>query len=184
MTRLSHGADQSEIARACEAARFERLLSRLAHYNMDQPETVPLWASLLSLPLPDRFAPLNLSPVRQREETFRLLLDWLHVRASRGPVLFIVEDLHWIDASTLEFLGLLLGEFEHDSVLIVLTFSPEFQPPWSAASQHTSLALTRLNRRQVGDLMRQQAGSMSDAVIGVKPGVFEPSPYACDPDFP
>src|SRR5262249_19240520 len=56
-------------------------------------ETVPLWAALLSLPPRDRFPPLSLSPARQREETFRTLLEWLHVRAARKPVLFVVEDL-------------------------------------------------------------------------------------------
>ena len=57
----------------------------------------------------------SLSPVRQREETFRALLEWLHTRAARRPVLFVVEDLHWVDASTLEFLGQFLAEGLHDS---------------------------------------------------------------------
>ena len=65
-------------------ARFDRLLRRLEQYGLARPETVPLWASLLSLPTPDRFPPLALSPVRQREETFRAMLEWLHVRAPGG----------------------------------------------------------------------------------------------------
>ena len=96
-------------------ARFDRLLHRLEQYDLARPETVPLWASLLSLPTPDRFPPLSLSPARQREETFRLMLEWLHTRAARKPVLFVVEDLHWVDASTLEFLGQFLAEGLHDS---------------------------------------------------------------------
>jgi predicted ATPase len=108
-----------------------------------------------------------LPPARQREETFRLLLEWLRVRAARGPILFVVEDLHWADASTLEFLGQVVAEFQHDRVLAVFTCRPEFQPPWAAADHQTSLALTRLTRRQVGDLMRKKAGNaVSDAVIG------------------
>ena len=69
-------------------ARFDRLLRRLEQYDLARPETVPLWASLLSLPTPDRFPPPSLSPARQREETFRALLEWLHTRAARqaGPV--------------------------------------------------------------------------------------------------
>src|SRR5262249_8685509 len=86
-------------------ARFDRMLRHLERYGLARPGTVPLWASLLSLPPPDQFPPLSLSPVRQREETFRTLLDWLHTRATRKPILFVVEDLHWVDASTLEFLG-------------------------------------------------------------------------------
>lgn len=146
--------------------RFDRMLRRVEQYNLARPEVVPLWASLLSLPTPDRFPPLSLPPARQREETFRLMLEWLHVRTARGPVLFVVEDLHWVDASTLELLGLFLGEFLHDRILILLTFRPEFKPPWTAADHQTSLALTRLTRRQVGDLMRKKSGSaLPDAVI-------------------
>jgi predicted ATPase len=146
--------------------RFDRLLSRVEKYGLARPEIVPLWAGLLSLPTPDRFPPLALSPARQREETFRLMLEWLRARAARGPVLFVVEDLHWVDASTLEFLSFVVAEFQHDRVLTLFTFRPEFKPPWAAVDHQTSLALTRLTRRQVGDLMRKKAGgTVSDAVI-------------------
>ena len=84
------------------------------------------------LPTPDRFPPLDAAPARQREETFRLMLEWLHVRAARGPVLFVVEDLHWADASTLEFLGNSSPSSGTTAILALLTFRPEFKPPWAA----------------------------------------------------
>jgi class 3 adenylate cyclase/predicted ATPase len=147
-------------------ARFDRLVRRLEQYDLARPETVPLWASLLSLPTTDRFPPLSLSPTRQREETFRAMLEWLHTRAARRPVLFVVEDLHWVDASTLEFLGQFLAEGLHDSILTVLTFRPEFRTPWPALAHQTSLALTRLTRRQVGELMRNKTGrAVPDAFV-------------------
>ncbi|HEY7154903.1 MAG TPA: AAA family ATPase, partial [Gemmataceae bacterium] len=139
--------------------RFDRLLHRLEQYDLARPETVPLWASLLSLPTTDRFPAFALSPARQREETFRAMLEWLHTCAARRPVLFVVEDLHWVDASTLEFLGQFLAEGMHDSILTVLTFRPEFRTPWPSLAHQTSLALTRLTRRQVGELMRKKAGN-------------------------
>jgi serine/threonine protein kinase/predicted ATPase len=146
--------------------RFERMLSRVKHYDLARPEVVPLWAALLSLPVPDRFPPLNLPPARRREETFRLMLEWLHKRAERAPILFIVEDLHWMDASTLEFLGQFLDEFRMDRVLTLLTFRPEFQPPWGTVTNQTILSLNRLTKRQVADLMRKKAGgSLAEAVI-------------------
>ena len=111
------------------------------------------------LPTPDRFPPLSLSPARHREETFRAMREWLHTRAVRRPVLFVVEDLHWVDASTLEFLGQFLAEGLHDRILTVLTFRPEFKTPWPAVAHQTSLALNRLTRRQVGDLMRKSAAA-------------------------
>src|SRR5262249_32619544 len=138
------------------AVRFDRMLRRLEQYGLARPETVPLWAALLSLPTPDRFPAPALSPARQRGATFRILVEWLHVRAARRPVLFVVEDLHWADASTLEFLGQFLAEGLHDRILIVFTFRPEFQPPWPAAPQQTSLTLNSLTRAQVGEMMRNQ----------------------------
>jgi serine/threonine protein kinase/predicted ATPase len=147
-------------------ARFDRLLHRLEQYGLARPDTVPLWASLLSLPTTDRFPALALSPTRQREETFRAMLEWLHTRAARKPVLFVVEDLHWVDASTLEFLGEFLAEGMQDSILTILTFRPEFQPPWPALAHQTSLGLTRLTRRQVGELIRKKAGgALSETVV-------------------
>ncbi len=86
------------------------------------------------------------------------MLEWLHTRAARKPVLFVVEDLHWVDASTLEFLGQFLAEGLHDPILTLLTFRPEFQTPWPAVAHQTSLALNRLTRRQVADLMRKKVG--------------------------
>ncbi len=142
-----------------QEARFDRMLRRLEQYDLARPESVPLWASLLSLPTPERFPPISLTPARQREETFRVMLEWLHVRADRRPTLFVIEDLHWADASTLEFLGQYLAESLQDAVLTLLTFRPEFQPPWPALAHQSSLALTRLTRRQVGDLVRKKAGA-------------------------
>jgi serine/threonine protein kinase/predicted ATPase len=147
-------------------ARFDRLVHRLEQYGLARPETVPLWASLLSLPTTDRYPAHSLSPVRQREETFRAMLEWLHTRAARKPVLLVVEDLHWVDASTLEFLGQFLAEGLHDSILTLLTFRPEFQTPWPAVAHQTSLALNRLTRRQVADLMRKKVGgALPEAVL-------------------
>jgi serine/threonine protein kinase/predicted ATPase len=146
--------------------RLDRLLKYLERYGLARPETVPLWASLLSLPMSDSFPPFSLSPARQREETFLVMLDWLHTRAARRPILFAVEDLHWVDASTLEFLGQFLAEGLHDSILTLFTFRPEFQTPWPAVAHQTSLALNRLTRRQAGDLMRQKTGAaVPEAVI-------------------
>jgi serine phosphatase RsbU (regulator of sigma subunit) len=140
-------------------AQFDRLLTRLEAYDIAGPETLSLWASLLGLPTSDRFPPLSLSPTRLREETFRIMREWLHTRAFRRPVLFVVEDLHWVDASTLEFLGQFITEGLHDRILTVLTFRPEFKTPWPAVAHQTSLALNRLTRRQVGELLGKSAAA-------------------------
>ena len=146
--------------------RFDRLVRHLKEYDLAEPDIVPLFASLLSLPPDDRFPPLGLSPARERDETFRALREWVRAYSERRPVLFVVEDLHWVDASTLEFLEQFLAEGLHDRVLTLLTFRPEFQTPWSALAHQTSLALSRLTRRQVGDLMRKRTrGTLPEAVV-------------------
>ncbi len=120
---------------------------------------MPLFATLLSLAPDERFPPLGLPPVREREETFRALVDWLRAYSGRRPVLFVVEDLHWADASTLEFLQQFLAGAAHERILTVLTFRPEFQPPWPTAAHQTALALTSLTQRQVADLMAKKTES-------------------------
>jgi predicted ATPase/class 3 adenylate cyclase len=139
-------------------ARFDRLVRHLAEYDLARPEVVPLFAALLSLPTDERFPPLGLSPVRERGKTFWALQEWLLASAEQRPVLFVVEDLHWADASTLEFLRQFLAEGRHDRVLTILTFRPEFQTPWPAVAHETRLALNRLTRRQVGEMMRGELG--------------------------
>ena len=136
------------------AERHQRLLSHLEEYGLARPELVPLFASLLSVPHTETFPALGLSPVRAREETLRAIGEWLHAYASRRPILLVVEDLQWADASTLEFLGEFVGEGLHDCMLSLFTFRSEFRPPWPAGDHQTTLALTRLTRRQVEEMIR------------------------------
>jgi class 3 adenylate cyclase/predicted ATPase len=137
-------------------ARFDRLVHYLAECDLDRQDVVPLFAALLSLPTDERYPPLGLSPIQTREKTFWALREWLLASADQRPVLFVVEDLHWVDPSTLEFLGQFLAGDQHDRVLTILTFRPEFHTPWPAAAHETRLALDRLTRRQVGEMMRRE----------------------------
>jgi serine/threonine protein kinase/tetratricopeptide (TPR) repeat protein len=148
-------------------SQFDRLVRYLEEIDLARPEIVPLFASLLSIPTTDRFPALGLSPVREREELFQTLQEWLCVSAVRRPILFVVEDLHWVDASTKEFLGKFLGEGLQERILALLTFRPEFQLPWSSmASQHTTLALNRLTRRQVAEFMQKKLDAApSEAMV-------------------
>jgi serine/threonine protein kinase/predicted ATPase len=146
--------------------RRDRLMRHLEKYDLALPGVVPLFASLLSLPSEAKFPSLELTPVREREEMFRALQDWLCAYSKEQPVLFIVEDLHWVDASTLEFLGQFLASGLNERVLTILTCRPEFQTPWPALPHQTSIALSRLTKAQVGDLMRKKTGSdLPQAVV-------------------
>jgi predicted ATPase len=140
-------------------ARFDRLARHLEDYDLRRPELLALFAKLLFLPPDERYSGTGLTPAREREETFRALSQWLRAYSGKRPILLVVEDLHWIDASTLEFLGHFIGEGPHDRILTVLTFRPEFKTPWPAPAHQTTLALNRLTRRQVAEWMRRDAGA-------------------------
>jgi predicted ATPase len=148
------------------SVRFERLARHLEDCGLNAPESVGLFAKLLFLPEDDRYLAPGLTPAREREETFRVLRQWLDTGFAKRPTLFIMEDLHWADASTLEFLGQLIGEGLSGRSLTILTFRPEFKVPWPAVSHQTILSLNRLNRRQVKEWMRTGSNSpLPDSLI-------------------
>ena len=105
----------------------------LAAYGFALPEVVPLLAALLALPSPAQYPVLSLTPQRQREKTLEALLAWLLAEANRQPALFIVEDVHWIDPSTLDFLTLLIDQGPTARLLTLLTYRPEFAVPGAPA---------------------------------------------------
>jgi predicted ATPase len=140
-------------------ARFDRLERHLEDYGLCRPELLALFARLLFLPPDERYLETGLTPVREREETFRALRQLLRAYSGKRPILLVIEDLHWIDASTLEFLGHFIEEGPQDRILVVLTFRPEFKTPWQAPPHQTTLALNRLTRRQVAKWMRRDAGA-------------------------
>jgi TOMM system kinase/cyclase fusion protein len=135
-----------------------KLEAALAPYDVSLPEVVPLLASLLSLPLSDRYPPLQLTPQRQKQRTLEVILALLRACAAQQPVLFIVEDLHWIDPSTLEFLTLFIDQEPMARILTLLTGRPEFHPPWRFGAHVTSLTLGRLPPVQVGQMIERLTG--------------------------
>jgi predicted ATPase len=99
-----------------------------------------------------------MSPQQQRQQTQDALVAWLLEKAAWQPVLAVWEDLHWADPTTLELLGLLVEQTPTAAMLHVLTFRPEFSPPWPARSHLTPITLNRLERPQVEALIAHLAG--------------------------
>ena len=138
--------------------KLHTLETTLASSGLALPEMVPLFAALLSLPLPAHYPALTLAPQRQRQKTLETLLIWLAAEAKRQPVLVIVEDLHWIDPSTLELLSLLIDQVASARLCLMLTARPEFRPPWAMMAHLTALTLRRFAPAQVTRLASQVAG--------------------------
>src|SRR5262249_11243682 len=120
-------------------------------------EAMPLFAALLSLPLGTDYAPLTVSPAQQKQQTLQALLTILLRIAAQQPVLFVMEDLHWADASTLEWLSLLVDQGPTARILAVFTFRPDFRPPWTGRSHLTQITLHRLTPRQAMEMTGQVA---------------------------
>ena len=138
--------------------RLNKLEGVLTQYSRPLEEVVPLYAALLSVPVPEGcYAALHLSPQQQRHQTRDALVGWLLEEAERHPTLVMWEDLHWADPSTLELLGLVLEQTPTVPMLHVLTFRPEFVPPWPTRSHMTPMTLNRLERSQVEALIMHRA---------------------------
>jgi predicted ATPase/class 3 adenylate cyclase len=139
--------------------KLAKLEKELQGFSLDPAEVIPLYAPLLSLPLPeDRYPPLELTPQEQKQRTLDAIVAWLMEEAERRPVLQVWEDLHWADPSTLELLTLEIEQAPTAPILNVLTFRPDFQPPWPQRSHMTPLTLNRLERPEVEALIGLQAG--------------------------
>ena len=121
-------------------------------------ETAPLFASLLSIPTGDRYPPLALSAAQQRRLTLAALLDQLEALARQKPVLMLFEDVHWADATSLEVLDLTVERVRALPVLVMITFRPEYEGPWTGLSHVTSIALDRLAPAEVETLAEHVAG--------------------------
>ncbi len=151
------------IAQIEQAAKFStgdgneekcRKLAALLRVPDAERETgIQLMASLLAIPCDDLYPPLRLEPARQREKTQDILLHQLHALARETPLVCIVEDVHWIDPSTLELLHRLVDEVAKLPVLLILTCRPEFAATWPPSADVTEVRLQRFTADDVREIV-------------------------------
>jgi class 3 adenylate cyclase/tetratricopeptide (TPR) repeat protein len=137
-------------------AKLERMLQS---YGSALQEAGPLFAALLSLPYPEGYPPLNLTPQVQRHQTQEALGRWLVEEAKRTPVLAVWEDLQWADPSTLELQNLLADRLTMAPLLTVFTYRSEFSPPWATHPRVMSLTLSRFSQQHVEEMVGRVVGS-------------------------
>lgn len=140
------------------ATRLDKLQALLALSTDDVTAVAPLLAALLSLETGARYPPLEMSPHRQKERTLEELVAQVLGLAARRPVLAMYEDVHWADPTSLELLDLLVDRVQGAHVLVLMTFRPEFEPPWMRYAHVTALTLSRLSRRQGAAMVAQLSG--------------------------
>jgi predicted ATPase len=157
--------------------RLDKLEAMLAQGTNDLSGAAPLLAVLLSIPAGDRYPPLNLTPQKQKEKTLKALLAQVEGLAARQPVLMVYEDVHWSDPTTRESLDLLIDRVPTLRALVIITFRPEFMPPWVGRSHVTLLSLNRLTPRRRAEMIMQVTGGkalpreIADQIIDRTDGV-------------
>jgi predicted ATPase len=137
--------------------KLRKLEGFLVQYGLPLAEVVPLFAALLSLPLATDYAPLTLSPEQQKQQTLQALLTILLRIATPQPGLFVMEDLHWVDPTTLELLSLLVDQGPTARILALFTFRPDFTPPWTGRAYIPQVTVNRFLRRQAVEVIHQVA---------------------------
>lgn len=134
------------------AKKLEKLRTLLAKSSRDLDHDVSILANLLSLTAAEQESPER-KPQKRKDSILWALLDQLEGLAVSRPVLIIFEDVHWADPTSLELLALTVPRVAKLRVLLIMTARPEFVPLWPSHAHVTTIALTRLNRRDGAALM-------------------------------
>ena len=138
--------------------RLDKLDALLAR-SFTPATDAALFVELLSLPNNGRFPPLEMAPQQRRQRTLEALINQIVSFAEQSPVLMIVEDIHWVDPTTLEALGRGVDRIKSVGVLLLMTYRPEFEPPWLGRPYLTALTLNRLGEREIASLIDHVAGN-------------------------
>jgi len=133
-------------------------LDALLAQSFTARQDAALLAEMLSLPSDGRYPTLDLTAQQRRQKTLEALTRQLEALSRSNPVLMIFEDVHWLDPTSLEALGRAVDRIRTLGVLLVVTYRPEFEPPWIGRSYVTALTMNRLGEREIA--------SMIDRIIG------------------
>jgi class 3 adenylate cyclase/predicted ATPase len=129
---------------------------RTAHLG----EIAPLFAELLSVPTGSRYPPIELTPQKRREKTLQAILAQI-AGLSAQPIVMACEDVHWADPTSLELLNLVVDRAPSLPLLLVITFRPEFAPPWLGRPHVEHIKLDRLPRGESAEMIANLSGDQA-----------------------
>jgi predicted ATPase len=136
-------------------------LDALLAQTSTSPSDTALIAEMLSLPSDGRYPALDLLPQQRRQRTMEALLTQLQALARQNPVLMILEDAHWTDPTSLEVFSLVVNKIRTLQALLVVTFRPEFEPPWIGQPHVTPITINRLAESDVEALIDRVIGNQA-----------------------
>ena len=140
-------------------AKLDKLDALLAQTSTSKQDAA-LFAEMLSLPNDGRYPALELEPQQRRQKTLEALTAQVEALSRQNPLLMIFEDAHWTDPTSLETFGRIVDRVRSLPVLLIVTFRPEFEPPWIGRPYVTALTINRLAQRDIE--------AMIDGVVGNK----------------
>ncbi|TPM29184.1 adenylate/guanylate cyclase domain-containing protein [Mesorhizobium sp. B2-3-5] len=140
-------------------SKFDKLRALLARLPMETDEALPLLAILLSIDPGGRYQPPRLPAPTLRARTLAALIRLVEASAANRPALVLVEDTHWIDPTTAEWLGMLVERLAGLRALLVVTARPEFEPRWTALSSVEIVRLGRLEQKHGIAIIERVAGN-------------------------
>ncbi|MEO8753361.1 MAG: adenylate/guanylate cyclase domain-containing protein [Casimicrobiaceae bacterium] len=141
-----------------DATRLRKLETLVPKLTMDAPGVVALLANLLSVRIEGEYAQVDMSPQRQKRRLFQILMQSLAAFAASGPFLLVVEDLHWIDPTSDELIGVLIDRLSDLPILVILTARPEFQSHWEDKDRLHQLNLKPLDRNDTVTMINSICG--------------------------
>lgn len=139
------------------AEKLAKIEQFMGQCSLPQGEYVPLFASLLAVPFEDQYPPLNLTSERQKQKTIEAMTSICVALAKQQPVLLVIEDLHWMDASTLDAITYFLDHIRNHPLLLLLTCRPEFTSTWNDHTHFHALHLNSLGRQEIQMMVEQTA---------------------------
>ena len=139
-------------------AKLDKLDALLAQSFTPQ-EDAALFGEMLSLPNDGRYPALEMAPLLRRQKTLEALTKQIKALSRANPVLIIFEDVHWADPTSMEALSRVIEATRTLSALLIVTYRPEFEPPWIAQPHVTSVTLNRLRESEIAALIDGVTGN-------------------------
>lgn len=151
-----------------KAEKIEKLVSWIRLGGQSPERVAPLFGPALGIDTGDRYSSPNVAPQRQKELLFQAFAERLRNIAAQRPVLYVVEDVHWIDPTSLELLNARVALSQSSALMVVITFRPEFEAPWIGQPHTTFLALNRLDRKRCIAMVSGISGGngLAEDVVG------------------
>ena len=138
--------------------KLDKLEAVLEGSSEGKAEAAALLADLLSIPFGERYPPLQFTEAVQKQRTMEVLQEQLALLSQRDAVLVLFEDAHWIDPTSIALIDKTIRRVVDLPVMIIVTYRPEFTPPWLDLGHVTTLNLNHLERSQAAALVRNTAG--------------------------